>query len=134
MATANPFCFERAEVKISRKFVISPDILVAKGKKFGHKCDCIGCNFEPCSCYLLNTTCSSKEVFNIVGNVFSQIWFSELSSFTAEKNNDTFFSRWLFVFCELMICLKNCFCFCLLTSLYFNFYYWKGNHHYCCPF
>ena len=24
-------------------------------------------------------------------------------------------------FCELIICPKNCVCFCLLTSLYFNF-------------
>ena len=32
MATGNPFCFQRAEVKISCKFATYPDILVSKGK------------------------------------------------------------------------------------------------------
>jgi len=32
LATSNPFCFERAEVKISRKFATFPDIFAAKGK------------------------------------------------------------------------------------------------------
>ena len=93
-----PFVSKEQRWNFICKFTTSPDIFLAKGKNYSRKCDCIGCNFEPCSCYLLNTTCSFKEVFNVIGNVFLQIWFSELSSFTAEKNNNKFFSRWIFVF------------------------------------
>ena len=43
------FLFRKSRGKISRKFATSLDILVAKGKKLSHKCDCIGRNFEPCA-------------------------------------------------------------------------------------
>ena len=105
-------------MEISHKFATSP---VAQGKLSVTNATVMVAISNPVvATYLIQHVLSRRSLMLLV-MFFYKFDFQSCPASQQRKTTTNSSAGEFLSFCELIICLKNCFCFCLLTSLYFNY-------------